>query len=129
MSNETMARFEITEWDPADLPGIDGWTSGVKMAKRFTEGLVGASGGLLMHAGEVEGQRAYMATERITGMLNDGCNGSFVGQHGGLESSPETWFGYIVPGTGIGDFDGITGDAPIRHDEDGAYFALNLREG
>lgn len=126
MANEMIARFEITGWDPVDLPGIDGWTSGVKMGKTFTEGITGTSEGLFMHAGEVEGQRAYMATERIAGTLDDGRSGSFVVQHGGLESDPDTWFGYIVPGTGTEDFASLTGVAPIRHDETGAHFAFTF---
>ena len=33
---------------------------------------------------------------------------------------------HIVPGTGTGDFAGWTGSARIIHDEQGAYFEINL---
>ena len=41
----------------------------------------------------------------------------------GLEAD---WFGHIVPGTGTGDFAGWTGSARIVHDDQGAYFEINL---
>ena len=47
-------------------------------------------------------------------------------EHGGLESDPGTWFGHIVPGTGTGGFTGWSGSAPIVHDDQGAYFEINL---
>lgn len=122
-----IARFDITSWEPTALPGVDGdWATGAAMAKTFTAGLDGTSSGLFITSGDIEGQRAYIATERITATLDDGRSGSFVVQHGGLESDPDTWFGYIVPNTGTGDLAGISGQAPIRHDESGAYFELSL---
>ncbi|HWM99877.1 MAG TPA: hypothetical protein VNO54_22770 [Streptosporangiaceae bacterium] len=47
-------------------------------------------------------------------------------QHGGLESDPGTWFGHIVPNTGSGGFAGWSGSARIVHDDQGAYFEINL---
>jgi hypothetical protein len=41
----------------------------------------------------------------------------------GLEAD---WFGHIVPGTGAGGFAGWTGSARIVHDDQGAYFEINL---
>jgi hypothetical protein len=122
-----IARFEITRWDDTSLPGVeDGWATAAIMAKTFTSGIEGSSDGLFITSGETEGQRAYMATERVTGTLPDGREGSFVVQHGGLESEPDSWFGYIVPGSGTGALQGVSGSAPIHHDEDGAYFELVL---
>lgn len=122
-----IARFEINRWEEQQLPGVDGgWAGGAVMAKTFTAGVTGSSEGLFISSGEIEGQRSYIATERITGTLENGRRGSFVVQHGGLESDPDTWFGHIVPGTGTGDLEGISGKAPIRHDQQGAYFELAL---
>ena len=36
------------------------------------------------------------------------------------------WFGHIVPGTGTGGCVGWTGSARIVHDDQGAYFEINL---
>ena len=42
------------------------------------------------------------------------------------ESDPGTWFGHIVPGTGTGAFAGWSGSARIVHDDQGAYFEIEL---
>ena len=122
-----VARFQITGWEETELPGLaEGTASGAKMTKEFTEGLVGSSEGLFISSGTEEGSRSYVAVERITGTLPDGRSGSFTVHHGGLESSPETWFGHIVPGTGEGDFAVFAGRAKISHDEHGAFFTIDL---
>ena len=124
-----IARFEISGWEETDLPGIPGSVAyGAKMRKTFTEGIDGASEGLFVSSGEEEGNRSYIAVERITGTLPDGRSGAFTVHHGGLESKPDTWFGHIVPGTGIDDLAGITGSAKISHDESGAFFTIVLGE-
>ena len=46
-------------------------------------------------------------------------------QHGGLESDPGPGR-HIVPGTGTGGFAGWAGSARIRHDDQGAYFEIQL---
>lgn len=122
-----IARFEIMDWNETELPGVDGkWANGARMQKTFTEGITGSSAGLFISSGEDEGNRAYVAVERITGTLSDGRTGSFTVHHGGLESKPDSWFGHIVPGTGTDDLAGITGTAAIGHDETGAHFTFEL---
>src|SRR5207244_2778664 len=81
----------------------------------FTAGITGHATTLFMAAGSQEGSRSYVATERITGRLDGGEEGSVTVQHGGLESDPDVWFGHIVPGTGTGAFAGWSGSARIRH--------------
>jgi len=60
------------------------------------------------------------------GRTDDGREGEVTVQHGSLESDPGTWFGHIVPGTGTGAFKGWAGSARIVHDDQGAYFEINL---
>lgn len=125
--NTITARFEISDWNETDLPGVEGsWANGARMQKRFTEGINGSSAGLFISSGVEEGRRAYIAVEQITGTLADGRSGSFTVQHGGLEASPDSWFGYIVPGTGTDDLEGFTGAAAIGHDDRGAFFTFVL---
>lgn len=122
-----IARFKVTGWDPRELPGFDGdWLGAVTMTKEFTAGIIGDSTALFVSSGPVEGQRSYFAAEHITGALDDGRSGSFTVHHGGLESSPETWFGHVVPGSGTLDFAHFAGSALIKHDDDGAYFVIEL---
>jgi hypothetical protein len=125
-----IARFQVDGATPAQIEGLDvDWVGLLTFAKTFTSGIVGTATTLFMSAGTEEGSRSYVATERISGRTDDGRQGEFTVQHGGLESSPETWFGHIVPKTGTGDFAGWAGSARIEHDDEGAYFVINLVDG
>jgi len=120
-----IARFTVTGWEETPLPGVEGgWAGGAVLPKTFTNGISGSSVALFISSGEQEGQRAYIAAERITGTFDDGRSGSFTVHHGGLESDPATWFGHIVPGSGTDDLAGLAGRARIEHDEQGAYFTI-----
>jgi hypothetical protein len=98
------------------------------LAKTFTSGIVGHGTTVFMSAGREEGSRSYVATDRISGRTEDGQEGAFTVQHGGLESNPESWFGHIVPHTGTGGFVRWHGTARIVHDDDGAFFEIDLVE-
>lgn len=121
-----IARFSVTGWDEHPLDGLEGgWVSAARMRKTFSSGIEGESVALFVSAGEVEGQRCYFATERITGRITT-SSGSVTVQHGGLESAPDRWFGSIVPQSGTGDFADWSGTARIEHDDQGAYFVFEL---
>ena len=122
-----IARFAVDGWDERTIEGLDeGWLGAVRMAKQFTSGISGTSVALFVSSGETEGQRSYLAAERITGTTDDGRSGSVTVHHGGLESDPATWFGHVVPGTGTGDWSGWSGSARISHDDQGAFFTFEL---
>jgi hypothetical protein len=122
-----IARFRVDSFEPREIAGLDaGWFGLMTFAKTFTSGIVGRATTVFMSAGTEEGSRSYVATERISGRTEDGREGSVTVQHGGLESEPGTWFGHIVPGTGTGDFAGWSGSARILHDDEGAYFEIDL---
>src|SRR5580658_6087646 len=122
-----IARFGVDSFEPRQVAGLDAdWFGLMTFAKTFTAGIIGHATTVFMSAGTQEGSRSYVATERITGRTDDGREGSVTVQHGGLESDPGSWFGHIVPGTGTGGFAGWTGSARIVHDEQGAYFEINL---
>jgi hypothetical protein len=118
-----IARFEVNGWDERAIEGLDGgWMGAVEMRKEFTAGITGSSVALFVSSGDTEGQRSYFAAERITGTTDDGRSGSVTVHHGGLESSPETRFGQVVPGSGTDDWSDWSGAARIEHDADGAFF-------
>jgi Protein of unknown function (DUF3224) len=122
-----IARFKVDSFEARQVSGLDAdWFGLLTFAKTFTEGILGEATTVFMSAGTEEGSRSYVATERITGHTDDGAGGSVTVQHGGLESDPSTWFGHIVPGTGTGGFAGWSGPARIRHDDQGAYFEIEL---
>ncbi|PPF77673.1 hypothetical protein C5B96_15160 [Subtercola sp. Z020] len=124
------ARFTVTGWEPQALPGLDGdteWLGAIVMRKTYTEGLVGESVAEFLSSGTEEAGRGYLAAERITGTLADGRTGSFTVHHGALQHPDDpSAFGYIVPGTGTGDFAGLSGAARIEHDAAGAFFVFTL---
>ncbi|MFF1574017.1 DUF3224 domain-containing protein [Leifsonia sp. NPDC058292] len=124
-SETITARFAITGWEPADLAGIDGdWVGAVVMRKSYTSGLVGESVAHFLSSGTEE-SRGYLAAERVTGTIDDGRTGSFTVHHGALQHpSDDSAFGWIIPGTGTGDFADFGGPARIVHDEEGPFLAF-----
>ena len=125
-----IARFQVDGYEPRQVTGLDAdWFGLMTFAKTFTSGIIGHATTLFMAAGTAEGSRSYVATERITGHREDGAEGSVTVQHSGLESDPGTWFGHIVPGTGTGAFADWSGSARIVHDDQGAYFEIELASG
>jgi uncharacterized protein DUF3224 len=122
-----IARFGVDGYEIRKVEGLEAdWVGLMTFAKTFTAGIIGHATTLFMAAGSEEGSRSYVATERITGHLEGGEEGSVTVQHGGLESDPATWFGHIVPGTGTGGFAGWSGSARIVHDDQGAFFEIDL---
>ena len=124
-----IARFRVDDARPTAVPELEAdWVQLLVFSKTFTAGITGSGTTLFMTSGTQEGARSYVATERIAGRTEDGLEGSFTVQHGGLESDPDTWFGHIVPGTGTGGFAGWSGSARIVHDPDGPSFQLEIVE-
>ena len=122
-----IARFGVDGYEIRKVEGLEAdWVGLMTFAKTFTAGIIGHATTLFMAAGSEEGARSYVATERITGHVEGGEEGSVTVQHGGLESDPATWFGHIVPGTGTGGFAGWSGSARIVHDDQGAFFEIDL---
>jgi Protein of unknown function (DUF3224) len=122
-----IARFQVDGYEMRKVEGLEAdWVGLMTFAKTFTAGITGHATTLFMAAGSEEGSRSYVATERITGRRDGGEEGSVTVQHGGLESDPATWFGHIVPGTGTGGFAGWSGSARIVHDDQGAFFEIEL---
>ena len=122
-----VARFQVDGYEIRKVEGLEAdWVGLMTFAKTFTAGIIGHATTLFMAAGSEEGSRSYVATERITGHVEGGEEGSVTVQHGGLESDPATWFGHIVPGTGTGGFEGWAGSARIVHDDQGAFFEIDL---
>ena len=120
-----MARFAVDGWDPRSVDGVDDWVGVARMTKNFTSGLVGFSVVLFLSSG-VEGSRSYLAAEQITGTTDDGRSGTVTVHHGAVEGRPEAAFGFVVEQSGTGDFADWSGQARIEHDDDGAFFVLDL---
>jgi uncharacterized protein DUF3224 len=77
-----IARFTVNGWDERTIDGLDGgWMGAVEMRKEFTAGLAGSLMALYVSSGDTEGQRSYVAAERITA-ATDESNGFREGNGG-----------------------------------------------
>jgi hypothetical protein len=111
----------------AEADGVE--LSRVHIARTFRGDLVGESTAELMIA-KSEGGGGYIGHDRIAGTL-DGKSGTFVLQHTGIMSADGvTNTGTIVPGTGTGELEGITGEGTMLADEEGNHtFTLEYQLG
>jgi hypothetical protein len=111
--------FEITGWDETtyDAPAEGPPLKRVSVRKRFSGRLEGTSTAELL----IAGREGYLASERVDGVL-EGRRGTFVIQHGGVGDHA---FGHIVPGSGTGELEGLSGEAVFAHDEAGARLTLD----
>ena len=125
MSNEKILRFEIS-MSPTELPGISDWSNGFTLTKELTGDLIGMSEGLFINAGQAEGMRSYIVVEKLSGQTPEGEEAGVILEHGGIEDDDSAWFGRIVPGTGIGAWEGITGVLRFQSDDDGEMMLLTL---
>lgn len=126
--SELLARFSVTGYEPREVDAVGDWAGVLVMRKTFTSGLTGESVLLFVSSGPTEGRRAYLAAEQITAADEDGRSGTLIVHHGGLESDPDSFFGWVVPDSGTGAFAGWAGQVRIEHDEDGAYFRFTLSD-
>jgi Protein of unknown function (DUF3224) len=70
-------------------------------------------GEMLTGSTSVQGSAAYVAVERVTGMLS-GCSGSFLLQHAGtMNRGTPSLAITVVPDSGTGDLAGLTGGMNI----------------
>ena len=83
--------------------------------KKFTGDLEGSARGHMLSAGTgIKGSAAYVAIDQVTGAL-DGRKGSFVLQHSGsMKRGAPTLSVMVVPDSGTGELEGLTGTLSIN---------------
>ena len=112
----TNDRYDNEAYSEAD--GIE--LSRVHISRTFTGNLEGESTAELMIA-KSEGGGGYLGHDVIAGALG-GKTGGFVFQHTGLMGpGGVTNTGTIVPGTGTGELEGISGEGAMLADDDGNH--------
>ncbi|QBD77501.1 DUF3224 domain-containing protein [Ktedonosporobacter rubrisoli] len=125
----TTANFKITSWDqtPYDEPEKGSQFFQAKVKKIF-EGNIEAesTATLLMCQSEGNSGAGYVATERVVGRIGN-RSGSFVIQHGGAmaHGSATDSFGYVVPGSGTDELQGIRGHCSFYHEGEEATLSLD----
>jgi hypothetical protein len=83
--------------------------------KKFTGDLEASARGHMLSAGTgIKGSAAYVAIDQVTGFL-DGRKGGFVLQHSGsMERGAPTLSVMVVPDSGTGELEGLTGTLSIN---------------
>jgi hypothetical protein len=115
------APFTNDRYDEEPYGEADGAElSRVHISRTFSGELEGSSAAELMIA-KSEGGGGYVGHDRVTGALQ-GRAGGFVFQHTGLMGPKGvTNTGTIVPGTGTGELEGITGEGTMLADDEGNH--------
>src|SRR5437868_775392 len=122
--------FEIKGWDVAEADGIEE-TAGISRAtirKSFNGEIRGHSVGYGLFLQTPKETGGYLVIERVSAVTADGREGSFVIQHYGVRdaSGGGPWYGNVVPGTGTGGFEDVTGTFKIKHEGGIAEFEWDL---
>ena len=128
MNIHAKANFQVTSWEqkPYDEPETGAKLLRADVKKTFQGEIEATSAAvLLMCQGENNGG-GYVASERVSGRIGNRA-GSFVIQHGGamLGEDVTDSFGYIVPGSGTGELQGLRGHCAFRHEGEVAIFILD----
>jgi hypothetical protein len=119
---QAKADFTITGWDQAEWgEQADGPSLGkATVRKAFTGQLTGESVAEIVTC-QGDGGAAYCGIERFTGEV-DGRQGSFVCQHGAISGGDDTTArGTVVPGSGTGALQGLSGTVAITVLPDGGH--------
>jgi hypothetical protein len=128
MTETATGRFDIVTKPEASFGDGIGRFS---LTKKFHGDLEGASEGeMLAVRTHAPGSAGYVLIEQVRGTLK-GRSGAFILQHCGImdRSKPELVV-KVVPDSGTGDLEGITGDMTIDAAKGHAYvFTYSLGEG
>ncbi|MCV2357414.1 DUF3224 domain-containing protein [Paucibacter sp. TC2R-5] len=98
------------------------------LSKQYSGDLVGSAVGEMQMAGQPQlGEAAYTALESFVGELQ-GRKGSFALAHLGLMSGGKQDLRiHIVPGSGLGELAGISGELMLRIEAGVHFYELNYR--
>lgn len=122
--------FEITMTPapavPEAPPGAPGRMS---IAKTYTGGITGSGAGEMLATMGPDQSGAYVALERITGVL-DGRTGAFTVVHRGvMDAGAHELSITVVPGSGDGELKGLRGVYHLTRDEGGHHYVLDYELG
>lgn len=128
MSIYAKANFKILSWDPHPYEESEAGPSlsQINVKKSFQGDVEAESTAVLLMCQSDDKSAGYVATERVVGRIGS-RSGSFVIQHGGgiAAGNVTDSFGYIVPGSGTGELQGLRGHCAWHHDEHEATFTLD----
>lgn len=116
--------FDV-DLEPGDL-GVTGMVA-MTLSKVFNGDLVGSAEGMMLSAGDPSsGNAGYVALEVVTGSIGE-HTGTFALQQLGTMAGGDRELTYlVVPGSGRGDFVGITGTLHLTIDDTGHTYRLEV---
>jgi len=118
VTSHASGTFEVKLTPQKDEGGADAGLGRMSIDKQFHGDLEGTSKGFMLSSAAtvVKGSGGYVAMERVTGTLK-GRSGSFVLQHSGTMTRGTPQLSVtVVPDTGSGQLEGITGTMTIKID-------------
>jgi uncharacterized protein DUF3224 len=119
VTSHASGMFEVKLTPQADAGGTDAGLGRMSLEKQFHGDLEGTSKGFMLSSAAtiVKGSGGYVAMERVTGTLK-GRTGSFVLQHSGTMTRGAPQLSVtVVPDSGTGQLEGLTGTMTIKIDE------------
>jgi hypothetical protein len=118
--------FEVKTIPQQPHEGWDATIGRLLLDKRFSGDLEGTSKGQMLGTGSpASGSAGYVAMERVTGSLH-GRGGTFALQHSGTMGGGEMRLDVtVVPGSGTGELEGISGSMKIIIDGGGHAYELD----
>ena len=120
-----MSRIATGSFDVQMQPGrpeLDGAVSRFELSKTFHGDLEAVGIGVMLSCGDPQsGAAGYVAVETVRGRLGD-REGSFALQQlGSMHAGSQTLHYAVVPGSGHGELQGITGTFHLTVDDDGTH--------
>jgi hypothetical protein len=103
-------------------PELDGAVSRFDLTKTFHGDLEGVGAGLMLSCGDPQsGSAGYVAIETVRGRLHDREGGFALQQMGRMQDGSQTLHYEVVPGSGDGGLQQITGTLRLTIDADGTH--------
>jgi len=114
--------FTVDSFDATPLDGDGGLLARIEIGKTFSGGLTGTSTVYMTSARTaVEDSAGYVAIERVVGVVDD-LDGTFVLQHVGIsDRGVQSLTMTVVPDSGTGSLEGISGELAIVADISGGH--------
>ncbi len=103
--------FELASWDEETYEPMDdgGKLTRASVTQTFTGAIEGDGAVQWLMAYRPDGTAHFVGLQRIRGTIDD-RNGTFVLETiGDFDGKVATWTASVVPGTGSGDLEGLTG--------------------
>ena len=120
MVDTARGTFDVTmQPGPAEL---DGAISRFELSKTFHGDLQGTGSGVMLSAGDPQaGAAGYVAIETVQGSLGHRQGSFALQQFGTLRDGSQTLHYEVVPGSGTGGLNGVTGTLHLDVDEHGTH--------